>query len=155
MNRTAAAQQHVGQQEAALLAGSSVKALFPPNGPAQKHWLKDPGFLSNPASYLPTLPSLPLLQPQGLLAFPGTLQFPTPGSLPPRRPLPPVPSEQPQDHSCENVLLSLPRVPCFIFIPLSLQTLCLRLWSMLDVSSRRAGIWVLFTVLHPAPRTVL
>ena len=153
MNRTAAAQQHVGQQEAALLAGSSVKALFPPNGPAQKHWLKDPGFLSNPASYLPTLPSLPLLQPQGLLAFPGTLQFPTPGSLPPRRPLPPVPSEQPQDHSRENALLSPPPCPLLYLQPTFTA-------DFVFPSVVRAGCylqegWNLGFVHNSAPRRVL
>ena len=66
LNRTATVQQHVGQQEAALLAGSFVKALFPPIGPA-----------SHLALWL----------------------------------LSPAPSEQPQDHSRENALLSLSLCP--------------------------------------------
>ena len=44
-------------------------------------------------------------------------QFRTPGSLSPRRSLPLVPSEQPQDHSCENVLLSLPPCPLLYLHP--------------------------------------
>lgn len=53
-------------------AGSSVKALFPPIGPAQKLIASGPWLPFQP-SILPAC-SHPLLQPQGLLAFPEQFQ---------------------------------------------------------------------------------